>query len=930
MNKSCIIKNFNLFKSCAIALLVIGLSACEQNNDTTQISLAGQWNVVLDSSDIGEQEGWNKGIAKDLVITLPGTLDLAKLGKENTLEPGINNYVLSHLARKHQYIGKAWYQKEVYVPKNWKGQQCLLNLERIIWESAVWINGNKVGTDNSLVSPHKYEVGEYLKSGKNKIVVCIDNSSIHPGINVPGNKYPEPTSKDMAHAYTNHTQIKWNGIIGDISLQKLDPLRLSNIQIYPEYSNKKLIVKSDVSGDGKSELQINYQIFDNAKSMLSGTVDLTPTNGTVTFELELNDEFEAWDEFNPKLYTLKTKVVGGDGEQKTVFGIRDLKSEGSVLTLNGKRIYLRGTLECAVFPYHGFPYTDKASWLKIMKVAKDYGLNHFRFHSWCPPKAAFEAADELGFYLQTELPHWSLKVGKDPNTIAFLEEESDRLLQEYGNHPSFLLMALGNELQGDVKWMNSHIKELKEIDTRHLYTTTTFSFQKGVGKEPQPEDEFFVTQYTNKGWIRGQGIFNAKPPHFNKDYRNEIDHIEVPIISHEIGQYSVYPDLREIEKYTGTLTPLNFIAVKNALKEKGMLHLAENFTQASGKLAALLYKEEIERALKTPEFDGFQLLQLQDFPGQGTALVGLLNVFWDSKGIIDDKEFSSFSGPVVPLIDFEKAVYSSGEKFDAAIRIANFQAPIDNANIKWSIKDGLKTYDSGIIEGSKINHGNFDTLGFIRSKLDVEQATKLTVKLAIEGTNFKNEWPIWVYPKAKISKKDIVYTRSFQEAMEHLEKGKKVLLNPEISELNGVKGRFVPVFWSPVHFPDQPATMGILCDPTHPALSKFPTDTHTNWQWWDLCINSSSVILDSLNIEPIVRVVDNFVTNRNLGNIFEAKIGEGRLLFTSIDLKTDINNRLVAKQLKMSLVDYMNTEQFSPKKELEIEKLLTIKTPEKE
>ena len=118
----------------------------------------------------------------------------------------------------------------------------------------------------------------------------------------------------------------------------------------------------------------------------------------------------------------------------------------------------------------------------------------------------------------------------------------------------------------------------------------------------------------------------------DKDFRASVDGMEVPTVTHEVGQYSVYPDLSEIAKYTGTLLPLNFMAVRNDLEKKGRLDKASAYLQASGKLAAILYKEEVERALKTPGISGFQLLDLHDFPGQGTALVGLLNAFWGEQG----------------------------------------------------------------------------------------------------------------------------------------------------------------------------------------------------------------------------------------------------------------------------------------------------------
>ncbi|WP_299664594.1 sugar-binding domain-containing protein [uncultured Polaribacter sp.] len=910
-----------LFRSIFILLTVI--YSCS-NSDTDAISLAGGWHVKLDSTNVGVDEDWavNKFSGKN--INLPGTLDDAEIGTPITLEPAINNYVMSNLTRKHQYIGKAWYQKEIEIPTSWQSKDIDLKLERIIWESTVYIDGKLVGTANSLVSSHDYDLTSYLTPGKHLLTICIDNSNKFPFINVAGNKYPDKVNQDMAHAYTNHTQIKWNGILGDIMLEASNKNTPDNLQIYPDKKLNKL--KISFQQPFFKEDQVNCiitstdgnEIFNKKVSIVKNA------NNTLTFEIDKPNNLKLWDEFNPNLYDVEIKTIAGKTTAR--FGYKYVGNKEGNLTLNDKRIFLRGNLECVIFPLTGYPPTKKEEWAKLIAQAKAYGLNHLRFHSWCPPKAAFEAADEAGFYYQVELPHWSLKVGEDENTTLFLKEEAKKILKDYGNHPSFIFMAMGNELQGDISVLNDMVAELKPIDNRHLYATTAFSFQQPTGTRPEKQDEFFIAQWTDKGWIRGQGIFNTIPPHFNADYTSGAAHINIPLISHEIGQYSIYPDMSEIKKYTGVLNPLNFKAVKNDLEKKGLLEWAPKFTNASGKLAALLYKEEIERALKTPSFDGFQLLQLQDFPGQGTALVGLLNAFWESKGIISAEKFSEFNSEVVPLIRFEKATYKTGETFTASVEIANFFEEKTNQTIECLIIDEVNTViKKEIITDVNLTIGNNINLGTINFPIEFEKAKKLTVTVNLINTKYTNSWNIWVYPKnVPTSREGIVVTASIKEALNLLKKGKKVLLSPNPKTLDGIEGRFVPVFWSPVHFPNQPATMGILLDEKNLAFNNFPTDYHSDWQWWDLCMNSKSIIIDNLEVDPIVRVIDNFVTNHHLSNIFETKIGEGKLLFSSIDLISNLEKRPVAKQLRYSLLEYMVSDEFAPLKSLKAKDLENI------
>ncbi|MNN09361.1 hypothetical protein D3C81_1222390 [compost metagenome] len=416
--------------------------------------------------------------------------------------------------------------------------------------------------------------------------------------------------------------------------------------------------------------------------------------------------------------------------------------------------------------------------------------------------------------------------------------------------------------------------------------------------------------------MRGQGVFNSEPPVFNKNYSASLDGVSIPVVTHEIGQYAVYPNLEEIKKYTGVLKPLNFIAVAEDLKRKGLLHKAKAYTMSSGKLAAILYKEELERALKTPGISGYQLLDLHDFPGQGTALVGLLDAFWDSKNILSAAEFRQFCAPVVPLLQFSKAVYTNDEVFEGVLDISNYGvAALRDQLVEWSMKDGTKTVAKGLFQ-TVVGQGYNGNVGRFEVPLQaILQAKKLTVHINLKGTSYENHWNIWVYPKEnQIDFADVSYTRELDEALRLLQAGKKVLLNPDWKKITGIEGKFVPVFWSPVHFPKQAGTMGLLCDPKHPVFADFPTEGHTDWQWWDLQIKSTTMLMDQIKGgETLVEMIDNFANNRKLASLFEGTVGNGKLMVASFDLATDLDQRPVAKQMLQSILTYMNSSRFAPK-----------------
>ena len=908
------------FLSICITLML--LTSCQK--PSSEISLAGKWQFAMDSTDVGITEKWFERSFADK-IQLPGTTDEAGYGIPNTLPPSVEKPQILHLTRKNSYVGPAWYSREVSIPSDWEGKSIELKLERVIWQTSVWVDDNPVqGSCESLISPHRFDLTGYLTPGKHKLTIRVDNRKQH-----------DITVNDMAHAYTNETQIMWNGIIGDISLIAKEALSIEDLQVYPDVSGKQIRIKGKVSNTGEATEGLLSVKVENQKSglvvsVLKQKVDFQSGENLVNLTCSMGDSIEMWNEFNPVLYKVDLEVNAGSvkTERSTKFGMREFSRNQSDLLLNGNKVFLRGTLECCIFPLTGRPPMEPEGWKKVFLTAREWGLNHLRFHSWCPPEAAFQVADSLGFYLQVELSLWSVKVGEDSHTNDFLYAEADRILAEYGNHPSFCFFSLGNELQPDFEFLSRLLKHTKEQDPRHLYTTTSFTFERGHGDWPEPDDDFFITQWTKKGWVRGQGVFDSQSPSFDKDYIASVEGMNVPLVTHEIGQYSVFPNLKEIDKYTGVLDPLNFKGVKQELEKKGLLDKADDYLKASGYLAAILYKEEIERAMKTAGCSGFQLLDLHDFPGQGTALVGLLDAFWDSKGVTDAETFRQACSPVTPLVRFPKAVYTSGESFTASVEVANFtDKELKDQSVSWILKDEKgKEIGKGMMSCPSLSIGLNRLPEAITCPLAQQEAARLLLSVALDNTPYKNEWSIWVYPsQLNPVKDDVVVTRDLRETQKALADGKKVLYNPDYKKIEGLEGKFVPVFWSPVHFPKQAGSMGILCDASHPAFAHFPTGNYTDWQWWSLLKQSKTIVMDTLpSVTPLVEVVDNFANNRRLSNLFEAKVGEGKLLFCSMDILSDWEQRPEARQLYFSLLEYMKSDSFDPSSAMESDVLAQL------
>lgn len=906
------------------------------NNYDMKINIAlkldGAWDYQLDYEDIGILKEWYKQKLDKSNFILPGTTATNRVGEALEMKSELNRESVRCLRQEFKYVGAAWYQKKVEIPAEWIGKEVFIFLERVIFGSTLWINGHQVGSQDSISVPHIYNIAEYIKEQSECIITLrIDNRDIK-------NIGPNPS------AYTDETQTIWNGIVGRIELFVKDRVYMGNVQVYPEFSTKSIKVKAEINNSSGKQVNayLNVKVFDkagknvycNPLSQLSYIVD--EKIEFIEFICKLDDKMLEWDEFIPEVYNIKVNLEGKVKEEiyidtKTVsFGMREFKAKGSQFVINNKKTFLRGTLECCIFPLTGFPPTDKASWLKIFTTIKNYGLNHLRFHSWCPPEAAFEAADEKGVYINVEAPMWmdtwtGYAVGSNTDHYSYLPLEAQRIIGTYGNHPSFCMFSCGNELNGDFKLLHDMIVMLKEIDNRRVYTLTT-----NWDRPTDEADDYFAAQAVDGVGIRGQYFLDKLVEGTNLDYNNSIKLRDMPIVSHEVGQYSVYPDIEEISDYSGVLKPINFEAIRNDLELKGMLKYAKDFTIGSGKLAVQLYKDEIEATLRTEGFGGFQLLDLHDFPGQSTATIGILNSFWKSKGLINESSFREFCSSIVPLLKTDKRIYHNSEQFNAQIQVANF-GPVDlkDSTIKWEIefsngnifaKDELK----GIClpQGTLVNAGEIKTLSFGA----VNKASKLTVTISIEGTLARNQWQLWVYPKENdvAENKDIIIVSVIDEKIEdYLQRGKKVLVLPEITKVKEVySGKFFPVFWSPVHFVSKDPC-GLVCSSEHPVFRDFPTDSYASYQWKKLLENSFTMCIDSFpeDFKPIVQIIPNFYNNHRMTNMFEAKVGKGRLLICSMDFR---KASIEGKQLFRSILKYMASENFIPERELELDILKNI------
>ncbi|MDQ8196792.1 glycoside hydrolase family 2 TIM barrel-domain containing protein [Pelagicoccus enzymogenes] len=906
------------------------------------LSLAGSWQLELDPNDLGVSEDWfRRSFSRE--VKLPGSLDgqgIGELVDLNTKWTGTifdrsffdaekyasyressNFKVPFCLQPETRFVGVAWYQKEFEVPQGWNGKALTLFLERVHWQVQAWLDEREIGSGESLSTAVELDLGRLQAGQRYRLTLRVDNRlSIPLGEN--------------AHSLSDHTQGNWNGVVGRIELLATEGLRCERLEVFALLESRSIRVEGALQGalqGATLQLAVRARRGTEVQGGAALVVQETAVGEGGVFEGEilLGADALLWDEFGPHLYELELRC--GDFRRTEVFGLRRFTVEGTQFCINGSRTFLRGALDCCVFPKTGHPPMDQDSWREILGRIKAHGFNHVRFHSWCPPKAAFEAGDELGLYFQVECAVWPnaeavlafnspAGIGDGEEVDEWVYREGERILRAYGNHPCFVMMACGNEPGGPQHeaFLTKWVKHFRKRDPRRLYT--------GAAGWPELDANDFQVISEPRVHQWGDGLdcrLNGSPPATTYDYRDCVSKRQVPVIAHENGQWSAYPPLYDTGKYCGHLKARNYEIFGAGLAASGLEEWVSDFVRASGKLQALCYKEEIESALRTPGMAGFQLLGLQDFPGQGTAPVGVLDAFWESKGYLEAAEMRRFCGELVVLARLDKRVYSGAESLEAIVEVAHFGLrDWKEARLSWKlVSQAGAIVDQGEVDVPSLERGGLREVASLAcslSKVVEASRCRLVVELSSGVESVANSWDIWVYsePIVSLDASGVAVVSNCSDALTALEAGMKVLWYADAAWMGSdVALGFTPIFWNTACTQQQaPHTLGILCDPEHPALKRFPTDCHTDWQWWHALRGATPLNLELLagQVDPIVRVIDDWYTNRDLGLLWEASLGKGKLLVCGLDL-SGAENCLVKRQFLHSLFRYLDSPEFAPK-----------------
>ncbi len=879
--------------------------------------LSGQWEVFLDEN---KQDSLPEKYPDR--ISLPDSTSNAGLGKLNAeTEYGC-------LTDLHKFEGFAWFRRTINITPEMAAQNLTLFLERTR-KTRVYLDGKLIGDYCSLCTPHRYSLTG-TAPGEHQLVVRVDNTDYPTG---------------GGHLTSRDTQTNWNGIVGRLELQSYSA-RPEYIYAVPDPEKRSLHVRARIVGADCGSASL--RVFDLTDDYGSANAEFSKDE-PLECDIALSDNTPLWSDYDPAPLSLEL-TIGGERYTVTT-GLRRLSGDGRTLLINGRQTFLRGKHDGLVFPQTGYMPTDVDSWLKFFGTLSEYGINHVRYHTCCPPDAAFEAADILGIFLQPELPFWGTVPDEFGVEHEFLREEGWRMLREFGHHPSFVMMSMGNELWGSKERLNELIAGYKAQFPDKLYAGGSNNFQF-VPCVLEQEDFFSGVRLGKDRLIRGSyAMCDAPQGHIQTNYPNSIHNydphideaaalggtqitdengeimiqygtemrkvkaeswdnisVHVPVISHEVGQYAIFPDFDEIAEYKGPVRHEAYAAYKKGLEEAGMLHRWRDFFHASGALAADCYRRDIETALRSSMMSGFQLLDIQDFPGQGVATVGILNANMRSKGLITPEEWRRFCAETVVLAELDGFVYSAADEIQCGLLISSTEPGFSAERILWELVVDGQAVDSGAAQ-IKERNGRIYRAESIAFTISCDRPVTAELHISVEG-EAENSYKLYIYPDidVKISETEIAYNEKRAAITHDIEQAKdgKALYVPLLDE-QSLAGEYCTDFWCYGMFrsisesmgkPVPTGTLGLLINKKSELLRDFPCESHTTPQWYEIVKHSRCADLDGTDIEPEVWVIDNPERRKRLGLLYRR---DGALCCTS--RLWEIADRPEARWFALSLLE---------------------------
>ncbi len=903
------------------------------------LSLDGTWQFATDPDSIGETEGWfqpgavfpkmpREGYAKEAngTIQVPGIWDDQGYG---TMTDKLH----------HNFIGKGWYRKTVKVPSEWRDKNIYLVLGGISRYAKLWVNGKSAGKEAlGCIGPHEWEISSLLTPGKEAVLTLVVDSK-------------QRWEKDAllgCSSIIDYMQISWGGIWSHITLEVRPKCRIDSFSI-----------RSDIK---KSECKAECLLLNETGTAIADTLKLEvlELNGSavavstinIDTEKQTKNQFEAtipivipnlklWTTDKPNLYYFKVSLCKGNKvlDELTIrHGVREIRTEGHRLLLNGKDVVLRGYGDDHIYPVEFSMPSDKQVYLDRLRIIKAYGFNHVRHHSTILPHEYYEACDELGILSTAEYligyPHqlpgegnlWKSNVpeGTDPNiALNFYCENWKIVVKDYRHHPSILCWVGGNELVmlGRERWeampLRHQFKKIaNDLDPDRPYLDCDGDWKSSIGNYDRDTQDIYIVlfdEWTNP-IVNGEKKFAMSP-------------LKKPSLSHESGNYITFVRMDQIDlfksykKKDGSIKKSDFIPFwltpgQDRLKKLGLYDEVDNWSDASEMLYYTHHKYNVENIRLNPTIVGYHWWLIQDY---WTTSNGLVDYFFRPKRMIPFESVRMFNQDAVLLQKGLARTYRSGDSIQIKNLISNFSENAISGTLteKFTYSDKtamIREVKFKELPSGKLSDGNQFEMTVPEVTKPVEAVYSVEFKTT-EGRILKNNWKTWLFPKeSKPVRSVTIYSdmaldlKSFgalpiptdgdlptkavyfvstidNRIAKAMVNGAGVVLCGPSDLLSGISVKYQQSWWKGGDSPDANNCGTYLYQ--NDVTSGMSSGNWCDIQWCDLIENATKYNVEGLGERPeiYIRALPSIVRIEDTAILFRVGVGKGSLIVDGLNHK---------------------------------------------
>ena len=657
-----------------------------------EISLDGEWRFVPDTERLFGASTLPAGDP----ITVPGCWE-------------------AQVPRPYRII-TAWYHRSFDVPEEWEPRTLLLNFGAVMYRCEVWLNGERVGGHEGGYTPFTLTVPEAAVrwGSTNTVAVEVQNPlnaiAEYPALAVERVLSAEQYAPDLPLSEAPHGKQTWyssqSGLWQSVTAQLVGEAHIEALVILPDVATSSATVRWRLArGASPAELELKLTVRDPSGAEASRlTVPIDPGASEGTASVSVPDP-QLWDLDTPVLYSVAARLqVPGAAEAEDEitrrFGMRTVGTEGGMVTLNGRPVYLLGVLDQDLYPDTISTPPSIEFLREQVRRVKELGFNLLRCHIKVPDPRYLDVADEEGVLVWCELPNWSrFTAASAARGRATLE----RMVETMGDHPSLIIWTIINEDWGtrlryerrDRQWLRRTYDWLKELDPTRLVvdnsaceTTETPNFH--VRTDLADFHVYFGPDNTVR-WDNMIEDFANRPAWLWSPHGDAEPMGDEPLILSEFGGWGL-PRLDRMLEHHGS-EPWWFGTGQGYYRPSGLGRRFHRY----GLHDLWPTVDDLADATQWHQFEGLQA-QIGAMRRQGSiagyVVTELSDAYWEANGVLDPMRgpkvyhdrFREINAPDVVGINADRRDVWAGDAVGGTVFLSSF-APEDAGagRISWQL-----------------------------------------------------------------------------------------------------------------------------------------------------------------------------------------------------------------------------------------------------